>query len=143
MPEIISNLLPVIIGAILGFLSSVITRRFEWKHERRKALQDQQYVLCGDVASFLYALLAFVGEDSDISQEINSVTPRSDDMCWDEIERRWREIEPRLWLLNRLQREKVRELYHNISERSHDCRYQSVLEETETFINNLREDIYH
>ena len=95
MPEIISNLLPVIIGAILGFLSSVITRRFEWKHERRKALQDQQYVLCGDVASFLYALLAFVGEDSDISQEINSVTPRSDDMRWDEIERRWREIEPR------------------------------------------------
>ena len=92
---------------------------------------------------FLYALLAFVGEDSDISQEINSVTHRSDDVCRSEIERSWREIEPRLWLLNRLQREKIRELYHNISECSHDCKYQSVLEETETFINNLREDIYH
>lgn len=143
MIEILSNLLPVTVGAVLGFLSSVITRRFEWKYERRKALQDQQCTLCGDIASFLYALLAFVGEDSDISKEINGVVPRSDDACWGEIEQRWREIEPRLWLLDRSHREKVRELYHNISEQSHDCRYQSVLEETENFINSLREYIYY
>lgn len=85
MSEILINLLPVIAGAVLGFLSSVITRRLEWKHERRKALQDQQCVLCGDITSFLYALLAFVGEDSDISQEINSVTHRPGDVCWGEI----------------------------------------------------------
>lgn len=143
MSEILTDLLPVVAGAVLGFLSSVITRRFEWKHGRRKALQDQQCILYGDVTSFLYALLAFVGEDSDISQEINGVTPRSDDVCWSEIERRWHEIEPRLWLLDRSRREKVRELYHNISERSHDYRYQSVLEETEAFINSLQEAIYH
>ena len=142
MIEILSNLLPVTVGAVLGFVSSVITRRFEWKHERRKALQDQQCALCGDIASFLYVLLAFVGENSDIDKEMVSVTPRSDDALWAEIERNWKKIEPRLWLLDRHHREKVRELYHNISERSHDCKYQSVLEETENFINSLREYIY-